>query len=107
MILIRFLILLLFGLCSAQIRDGARLNLISNKVEALEKIVTSLENTISKLEKKIDTKDLKEDVATLLEKSTELTERVEALEKPVGAQNSASACQENRIQIELLQPHGK
>ena len=50
MILIRFLILLLFGLCSAQIRDGARLNLISNKVEALEKIVTSLENTISKLE---------------------------------------------------------
>ena len=50
MILIRFLIILLFGLCSAQIRDGARLNLISNKVEALEKIVTSLENTISKLE---------------------------------------------------------
>ena len=50
MILIRFLILLLFGLCSAQIRDGACLNLISNKVKALEKIVTSLENTITKLE---------------------------------------------------------
>ena len=59
------------------------------------------------MEKKIDVKDLKEDVATLLEKSTELTERVEALEKPVSAQNSGSACQENRIQIELLQPHGK
>ena len=59
------------------------------------------------MEKKIDVKDIKEDVATLLEKSTELTERVEALEKPVSAQNSGSACQENRIQIELLQPHGK
>ena len=59
------------------------------------------------MEKKIDTKDLKENVSTLLEKSTDLTERVEALEKPMGAQNSASACQENRIQIELLQPHGK
>ena len=58
------------------------------------------------MEKKIDTKDLKENVSTLLEKSTDLTDRVEALEKPVGAQNSAS-CQENRIQIELLQPHGK
>ena len=58
------------------------------------------------MDKKIDTKDLKEDVSTLLEKSTDLTERVEALEKPVGAQNSASICQENRIQIELLQPHG-
>ena len=50
-------ILLLYGLCHAayglthaQIRDGAHLNLISNKVEALEKIVTSLENSISKLE---------------------------------------------------------
>ena len=52
MILIRCVILLLYGLCNAQIRDGAHLNLISNKVEALEKIVTSLENSISKLEVK-------------------------------------------------------
>ena len=50
MILIYCVILLLHGLCNAQIRDGAHLNLISNKVEALEKIVTSLENSISKLE---------------------------------------------------------
>ena len=50
MILIHCVILLLHGLCNAQIRDGAHLNLISNKVEALEKIVTSLENSISKLE---------------------------------------------------------
>ena len=50
MILIRCVILLLYGLCNAQIRDKARLNLISTKVEALEKIVTSLENKISKLE---------------------------------------------------------
>ena len=44
------MVLLLYGLCNAQIRDGAHLNLISNKVEALEKIVTALENKISKLE---------------------------------------------------------
>ena len=50
MILIRCVILLLYGLCNAQIRDRAHLNLISNKVEALEKIVTALENSISKLE---------------------------------------------------------
>ena len=50
MILKHCVILFLLGLCNAQIRDGARLNLISNKVEALEKIVTSLENSISKLE---------------------------------------------------------
>ena len=53
MILIRCVILLLYGLCNAQIRDRAHLenlDLISAKVEALEKIVTSLENSISKLE---------------------------------------------------------
>ena len=50
MILIRCVVLLLYGLCNAQIRDRAHLNLISNKVEALEKIVTALENKISKLE---------------------------------------------------------
>ena len=50
MILIRCVILLLYGLCNAQTRDRAHLTLISNKVEALEKIVTSLENSISKLE---------------------------------------------------------
>ena len=41
------MILLLYGLCNAH---NAHLNLMSNKVEALEKIVTSLENSISKLE---------------------------------------------------------
>ena len=50
MILMRCVILLLYGLCNAQTRDRAHLTLISNKVEALEKIITSLENSISKLE---------------------------------------------------------
>ena len=50
MILTRLLLFLLSWSCSAEISHEARLELISNKVEALEKTVTSLERIIIKLE---------------------------------------------------------
>ena len=50
MILTRLLLFLLSWSCSAEISHEARLELISNKVEALEKTVTSLERIIIRLE---------------------------------------------------------
>ena len=56
------------------------------------------------LEKNVNVKDLK--VSRFLEKSGDFTERIEALEKSINGQTSGNACDQNRIQIELLQPQG-
>ena len=50
MILTRLLLFLLSWSCSAEISHEARLELISNKVESLEKTVSSLQRSILKLE---------------------------------------------------------